>query len=100
MWRIDKEWRGLRHNTPWVKRPPSEYMREHIRLTLQPIDAPPASKQLLRIIGQLDSEEMLMFSTDYPHWHFDTPEESFPSGLPELLSRKILSENARTFYRL
>ncbi len=100
MWRIDKEWRGLRHNTPWVKRLPSEYMREHIRMTLQPMDAPPDSSQFLRMIGQLDSEDMLMFSTDYPHWQFDSPEESLPMGLPESLTKKILAENARAFYRL
>jgi uncharacterized protein len=100
MWRIDKEWRGLRHNTPWVKRRPSEYMREHIRLTLQPLDAPHDSEHLLQFIAQLDSDDMLMFSTDYPHWHFDTPTEAFPAGLPGSLARKILAENAREFYRL
>jgi len=100
MWRIDKEWRGLRSNTPWVKRPPSEYMQEHIRFTLQPIDAPPTPEQLLQIIGQLESDEMLMFSTDYPHWQFNTPNEALPSELPGSLARKILHENARNFYQL
>ena len=99
MWRIDKEWRGLRNNTPWVKRPPSEYMRKHIRFTLQPIDAPPTPRQLLQIIGQLESDEMLMFSTDYPHWQFNTPNEAFPEELPGSLARKILHENARAFYQ-
>ncbi len=100
MWRIDKEWRGLRNNTPWVKRPPSEYMRKHIRFTLQPIDAPPTPNQLLQIIGQLESDEMLMFSTDYPHWQFNTPNDALPAELPGSLARKILHENARTFYQL
>ena len=100
MWRIDKEWRGLRNNTPWVKRPPSEYMRKHIRFTLQPVDAPPTREQLLQIIGQLESDEMLMFSTDYPHWQFDTPNEALPPELPGSLARKILHENARNFYQL
>ena len=100
MWRIDKEWKGLRHNTPWVKRLPSEYMREHIRLTIQPIDAPPNPTQLRQIIEQMDSDEMLMFATDYPHWQFDTPEEALPIALEEPLLTKILAENARAFYRL
>ena len=100
MWRIDKEWRGLRNNTPWVKRPPSAYIQEHIRFTLQPIDAPPTPEKLLQIIGQLESDEMLMFSTDYPHWQFNTPNEALPSELPNSLARKILHENARNFYQL
>ena len=100
MWRIDKEWRGLRHITPWIKRLPSDYMREHLRFTLQPMDAPPDPTQFLRMIGQLDSDDMLMFSTDYPHWQFDSPEEALPMGLPESLMKKILAENARELYQL
>ena len=100
MWRIDKEWRGLRHITPWIRRLPSDYMREHLRFTLQPMDAPPDPTQFLRMIGQLDSDDMLMFSTDYPHWQFDSPEEALPIGLPESLMKKILAENAREFYQL
>jgi predicted TIM-barrel fold metal-dependent hydrolase len=100
MWRLDKEWKGLRHNTPWVKRLPSEYMREHLRLTTQPMDAPPTPQQLHQILEQLESDELLMFATDYPHWQFDHPDEALPTELPEPLLRKILSDNARAFYRL
>ena len=75
-------------------------MREHLRFTLQPMDAPPDPTQFLRMIGQLDSDDMLMFSTDYPHWQFDSPEEALPMGLPESLMKKILAENAREFYQL
>ena len=50
MWRMDKEWKGLRRDTPWVVRPPSDYVREHIRMTLQPMDAPIASEHLLQMI--------------------------------------------------
>jgi uncharacterized protein len=99
MWRLDKEWKGLRRNIPWVKRPPSDYIREHIRMTLQPMDAPENENYLLQVMGQLDSEEMLLFSTDYPHWHFDAPEDAMPKGLSESLRNKILYENAKAFYR-
>jgi len=100
MWRFDKDWKGLRSDTPWVKERPSEYMRRHIKLTVQPWNGPADHGQLQQIIGQMDSDEMLMFSTDYPHWHFDKPSEAFPSGLSDPLTQKIFSENARVFYRL
>jgi predicted TIM-barrel fold metal-dependent hydrolase len=100
MWRMDKEWRGLRPEIPWNKRLPSEYVRQHIRLTIQPTDAPPTPDQFLQVIDQLGSDELLLFSTDYPHWHFDSPEEALPIQLPGNLARKIMSENARAFYRL
>ncbi|MBX2998464.1 MAG: amidohydrolase [Caldilineaceae bacterium] len=100
MWRLDKEWKGLRNNTPWVKRLPSEYIREHMRVTTQPLDAPPDPQMLRQIIDQLESEDLLLFASDYPHWRFDQPEEAWPLQTEEPLLRKILSENAREFYRL
>ena len=58
--------------------PPSEIIHEHVRLTLQPVDAPPNPEQLLQTIEQIGSEEILLFSTDYPHWHFDEREGALP----------------------
>ena len=63
-------------------------------------ERPPDPKQLLQIIQQMGSDELLMFSTDYPHWHFDSPSEALPPGLPEGTRRKILHDNARAFYNL
>jgi len=100
MWRIDKDWKGLRREVPWNTRTPSEYIRERMRFSLQPLDGAPDPKHMLMLIDQIGSDEVLMFSTDYPHWHFDRPEEAVPAGLPDVLRRKILSENARSFYRL
>lgn len=100
MWRIDKEWKGLRREVPWNKKLPSEYVHEHIRVTTQPVDAPPSSEQLLQVIDQIGSEDVLMFSTDYPHWQFDSRDDAFPIKLPERLEKKIMSENARAFYHL
>ena len=100
MWRIDKEWKGLRSNTPWVKRPPSDYIRDHIRLTVQPVDAPPAPVYLEQIIDQLESDTILMFATDYPHWDFDAPDRALPPVVKGDLKRRILAANAAAFYGL
>ena len=100
MWRLDKDWKGLRREVPWNTRLPSEYIRERMRCSLQPMDAPPDARQLLQIVEQIGSDDVLMFSTDYPHWHFDRPEDAIPAGLSEATRGKILSENARAMYRL
>ncbi len=100
IWRIDKEWKGLRREIPWNHQLPSEYIRQHFRFTTQPLDAPPTNRQFLEVIEQLGSDDLLMFSTDYPHWHFDTPAEALPPGLPDQLKNKIMADNARAFYRL
>jgi predicted TIM-barrel fold metal-dependent hydrolase len=102
MWRIDKDWKGLRREVPWNTQVPSEYIRERIRLSLQPMDAPSEPKHLLQIIDQLGSEDLLMFSTDYPHWQFSwtDPAQALPAGLSPTQRSKILRDNARSFYQL
>jgi predicted TIM-barrel fold metal-dependent hydrolase len=100
MWRFDKEWRNLRRLVPWVRRAPSDYVREHVRLTLQPLDAPADSRQLLQTIDQLGSEDMLLYASDYPHQHAADAESTLLQHVPDPLARKIRSENARALYSL
>ncbi|HVC61871.1 MAG TPA: amidohydrolase family protein [Acetobacteraceae bacterium] len=100
MWRANKTWRGVRAEVPWLEKSPADYAREHVRLTIQPFDAPPRADQLQRIIEEIGSDEMLLFATDYPHWHYDGT-DAVPDGLPEHLLRKILVDNAlKTYPRL
>lgn len=99
-WRFDKEWKGLRHNTPWVKQLPSNYIRQHVRVSIQPADAPPSPEILRQILAQMESDDLLMFATDYPHWQFNDPAEALPLTLPANTLAKIMAGNARTFYNL
>jgi predicted TIM-barrel fold metal-dependent hydrolase len=100
MWRLNKNWKGLRREVPWVQRLPSETIREHIRLTTQPMEEPEDPKHFLALLEMLGSDDLLMFATDYPHWDFDAPDQAFPVPLPPALERKIFIENARAVYRL
>lgn len=100
LWRLDKEWKGLRREVPWTRRVPSAYVHEHMRFTIQPLDAPPRPEQMRQVIEQIGSDELLLFATDYPHWHFDRPEDALPPGLPDTAQRAILRDNAREFFRL
>ena len=91
MWRIDKDWKGLRREVPWNTRVPSEYIRERMRLSLQPHRRAARSQAHAGDRRQMGSDELLMFSTDYPHWQFDTPEEALPPrACLRTLRRKIL----------
>lgn len=100
MWRLDKHYKRLKDEVPHLKRAPSEYIRQHMRATTQPMEEPPDPRHLLQVIEQLGSEDFLMFATDYPHWDYDEPDRAFPVRLPPDLRRKVFFENARALYGL
>ena len=79
----------MRAEVPWVTRAPSEIIRDHVRFTVQPIDAPDEREAIMRLIDHLKSDELFLFSTDYPHWQFDG-DAALPAGLSDALLRKIL----------
>ncbi|HET6182487.1 MAG TPA: amidohydrolase family protein [Acetobacteraceae bacterium] len=98
MWRANKTWRGVRIEVPWVDRAPSDIIRDHVRFTLQPVDAPPEDPaKLTAILEQIGSDDALLFSTDYPHWQFDG-EDPLPPELSPALARKIAIDNPLATY--
>lgn len=97
LWRADTTWRSARIEVPWNKRKPSDMIRESVRLTLQPFDAPESQTVVDRILNQIGSEDMLLFSSDFPHWHFDG-DEIVPPQFSAALSRKIAFENPLATY--
>jgi len=100
LWRANKIWRAMRMEVPWVDRPPAEIVRDSVRFTLQPVDAPPERAQFERTLEQIGSDRVLLFSTDYPHHHFDGM-DMLPEGLsPELLQRILVDNPMETYPRL
>jgi len=97
LWRMSKFWRGLRTEIPWIDRSPLEIFRDHFRLTVQPFDAPDSPDIVRRIVDHLGSDELLLFSSDYPHWQFEG-DDFLPAGIPSDLARKIMVDNPRATY--
>jgi uncharacterized protein len=99
LWRFDKDWKGVWREVPWVKRRPSEYVREHFRFTTAPAYLPRDPEALDQLLEMMDGAEMLVYASDYPHEHGD--------GLPALLDRLsdeqrrgVMSETAAEVYGL
>jgi len=97
LWRLNKSWKGLKLEVPWLDRPPAEIVREHVRFSLQPFDGPSDPAAVEKLMEHMGSDRLLLFSTDYPHWQFDG-EAPLPEGLPKNLIRKILLDNPRETY--
>ena len=98
MWRLDKNYKGLRSEVPWLTRPPSDYILDHFRATTQPMEEPPNPQHLVQILDMIGREDFLLFATDYPHWDFDAPDRALPRNLPRDIARAIRATNATRFY--
>jgi predicted TIM-barrel fold metal-dependent hydrolase len=98
MWEMDKTWRCVRLDSPWVKRWPSEYVHDHVTFATQPIPEPHDPKQLDRLIEDYLSDSVV-FSSDYPHWNNDRPRTVFRS-LRSDVREKVFHDNARRVLRL
>jgi uncharacterized protein len=96
-WRLDKTWKALRAETPHLKRLPSEYLREHVWWTTQPMEEPEPRSHVLDTIGWMGWDRLL-FATDYPHWDFDDPAQALPLPISEDQRRLFFRENAFALY--
>jgi uncharacterized protein len=72
VWRLLHEYKSLRQEIPWVKRLPSEHIVKSGRVVLSTQPAEDLSAdQWLKLIDLMGSDELLVFSSDYPHWDFE-----------------------------
>lgn len=99
MWHMDADWKSLREQTPWVKKLPSEYFLEHIRVGSQPLLEPETNEQFWMMLDAMHAEQTLVYCSDWPHWDWDDPATTFPK-LPERLHKRVFAENARELFGL
>jgi predicted TIM-barrel fold metal-dependent hydrolase len=98
-WRLDMEYRAARDDTPWLTKLPSEYIREFVRFSTQPLEEPGNPKDLVALLSLMHGDEVLMFSSDYPHWDADNPDVVL-KAFPDEWKQKIFFDNARDVFRL
>ncbi len=100
--RLDVNWRGLRREVPWVRRPPSEYLRESFRVSTWPFDRAPGEDGAERIVRGLRAfggmDDLLCFASGYPAWSTEIADEVAGRIPPEWHS-KVFDTNAREWFR-
>lgn len=97
IWRLEKVWKGLTHEMPWVEQPPIEYVRKHVRFTSHPLNEPGDDEELDQLLEMIYAEDTLMFSSNYPDWDSYAPGDPLPDLSPSL-EHAIFSENAVDLY--
>jgi predicted TIM-barrel fold metal-dependent hydrolase len=100
IWKFDKLWRSYRPDIPWVQEPPSTLIRRHVKATTAPADGAELPGRLDAIVDRLGSEEMLVYSSDYPHRHHSAPRDIDNGTENADLLDRIYRRNAFDLYKL
>jgi predicted TIM-barrel fold metal-dependent hydrolase len=98
LWRMDRAWRQLRREVPWVQKSPIDYVHDQCFFTTQPMDEPQDPRDLEALLALLGFDN-LCFSTDYPHWDNEMPSHVV-RRFPPAVRRQVLADNARRVFRL
>jgi predicted TIM-barrel fold metal-dependent hydrolase len=99
-WGLDGQYASLRRESQFVRRLPSEYLRDHVKISTQPLEDPPRHAQLIQLLEAFGGmEDILAFSSDYPHWDADDP-RYISRVIPPAWARKVFYENAASVLRL
>ncbi|WAH97577.1 amidohydrolase family protein [Arthrobacter sp. MMS18-M83] len=77
-----------------IQKKPSEYIREHITFTTQPLDEVETQAELDALFSPAGVSDVLLFSSDYPHYDTDDPFFVLHNKIPERLRRAVCYENA------
>jgi predicted TIM-barrel fold metal-dependent hydrolase len=98
MWRMDNIYaeRGPENG---LKRKPSDYVKDHIWFTTQPLDYPENKLELINALEWMEADKLLLFSSDYPHWTYDDP-QWVVKHLPEQWREQIMFQNAIDVFHL
>lgn len=97
--RLDYHWSNLKSELPDLQRKPSDYVRDHIWTSTQPIDEPQDPAHLQEMFEEFGVENIL-FASDYPHFDFDSPETVFPASFDTSVRQKIFQTNGKRFFEL
>lgn len=99
MWRLDKDYRAMRVDMPWMTRLPSEYLAEHVRFVAHRMDGPDDPRIAEEWRGMVDTADLLIYGSNYPGWDFLPPGLVAPDAPPAVRER-ILHGNATRLYGL
>lgn len=97
MWRMDRYWEALGRELTGAARRPSEYVKQHLRFTTQPLDEPSDPAALQEFMEWIGAEDVLLFASDYPHYDFDDPRWLLPR-VPKDMRPAIAAGNAIELY--
>jgi predicted TIM-barrel fold metal-dependent hydrolase len=98
LWGLDARYPLLRRENPALRKPPSEYFREHVWASVQPFVIEADAAQVIELLDAYGGlEHQLCYASDYPHWDAEWPTQVAPR-LPRAWRPKVFAENAARLF--
>lgn len=97
-WRLDYWFKTTAQDSPWVKRLPSEYLRDHIRIGTHSLESPREPGRLATALRTFSGiEEMIVYTSGYPTREWETPSTTGDRIPAEWHSAVFRDNGARLF---
>ena len=97
--RMQRHWQRTAKELP-TRKTPLQYARDHFRFASQPIEEANDPQQIAALFMEADAGDLLMFSSDYPHYDYDPPSRALPKALRADIKKRIMAGNALAFFDL
>ncbi|MCU1480662.1 MAG: hypothetical protein JWQ19_1448 [Subtercola sp.] len=92
--RLDLFWQRDPSAALRIKKLPSEYIQKHFTFTTQPLDEVETQADRKALFSASGLSDMLLFSSDYPHYDTDDPRFVLQNKIPEELRAALCYQNA------
>ncbi len=102
LWRLDKNFKAMRSECPWLTEMPSAYLKRHVRFGTQRIERPDDPTHLWTMLRLMGGEQSLLYTSNYPRWDMEPPTSAFifQAAPTAEVRQRIAAENARELYSL
>lgn len=91
--------RKLEAGERFLSKMPSEYFYSNIRFASQPMCVPKDMRHFKHLMEMCRGEDMLLYSSDWPHATFDPLNWVFETPISEEGRKKILADNAKAWFK-
>ncbi|MDF3311468.1 amidohydrolase family protein [Rhodococcus sp. T2V] len=99
-WRMDFWFKTTDHETPWVKRLPSEYLADHVRVGTHSLEAPRNPAELQAAFGSWRKfEKLMVYTSGYPRRECELSAD-VSVRIPTPWHESVFHDNAERFFRL
>lgn len=98
VWRMDKNWRPTRNETPWVEEAPSSLVGRHVRFCAKRLEGPLDDAQSQDWHSLSKTADLVLFASSYPY-HDALPPQAMLGTMDDACRGAVAHGNAAALFR-